>query len=270
MTMDYAGRPAGARAIQEFAKKRGIAVLEDAALGVGLLDDGAWPGTRADVAVYSFYATKNATTGEGGMLVTNDDGFAKRVRILSLHGMDADAWKRYTHGGSWRYDVVETGYKYNMPDSAAALGIVQLRRLDELQRSRHAIAQQYDEGLRGIDGIVPAARGKMMPSDRHSFCMYVVAVDERKAGISRDRLIDELKAANIGASVHYIPSHLFSAYRDEPHGPLPVTEAAWLTLLSLPLFPTMTDVDVRDVIDALKAAVDTAHASQAARPPLRA
>lgn len=261
MTMDYCGRPAGATAISTFAKARGLAVVEDAALGLGMLDEGVWPGRHADAAVYSFYATKNVTTGEGGMVVTDDDAIMERVRVLALHGMDRDAWKRYTQGGSWRYDVVETGYKYNMPDTAAAIGIVQLRRLEEHQAARDRIAAAFDAGLRDMPGIDPAGRGKMRDGDRHSFCMYVVTVDEDAAGIGRDELIEALKAANIGTSVHYIPSHLFTAYRDERNAALTVTDAVWPRLLSLPLYPGMSERDVADVLDAIAAVVAPSRAT---------
>jgi dTDP-4-amino-4,6-dideoxygalactose transaminase len=256
MTMHYAGRPASAEPIVAFARGRGIAVLEDAALAIGMLDDGEWSGTRADAAVYSFYATKNVTTAEGGMLVTNDDALMDKVRVLGLHGMDRDAWKRYERGGSWRYDIVAHGYKDNLPDMAAALGISQLKRLDAMQRRRDEIAAAYVEAFANMPGIEPAGLGKMKATDRHSWCVFPIFVDETAAGISRDAAIEALREANIGTSVHYIPSHLFSAFRDVPHGPLPVTERLWQRMISLPLYTLMTDSDVSDVVDALQRIVD--------------
>jgi dTDP-4-amino-4,6-dideoxygalactose transaminase len=260
MTMHYAGRPASAAPIAALCRQRGIAMIEDAALSVGMLDDGQWPGRHSDAAVYSFYATKNVTTAEGGMLVTNDDAFAERVRVLALHGMDKDAWKRYERGGSWRYDIVATGYKYNMPDTAAVLGIRQLRKLDANQRRREAIAARYLESLETIPGVTGAALGLMGPRDKHSWCMFPISVDESASGISRDDAVDALKVRNIGTSVHYIPTHLFSSYRDESNVNLPVTEREWLKLVSLPLFPGMADEDVDDVIDALRDCVPAAGA----------
>jgi dTDP-4-amino-4,6-dideoxygalactose transaminase len=254
MTMHYAGRPANAAPIVAWARERGIKVFEDAALSIGMLDDGEWSGTRTDAAAYSFYATKNVTSAEGGMFLTNDDALMERVRMLSLHGMDRDAWKRYTSAGSWRYDILEHGYKDNMPDLTAALGISQLKKLDSMQRRRGEIAALYTHALASIPGVKIGGVGKMGSNDRHSWCMFPILIDERVAGISRDRLIDELKAMNIGTSVHYIPSHTFTAHRaNKAH--VPVTEAVWQQLISLPLYPAMTDADVADVVEALRACV---------------
>ncbi len=254
MTMHYAGRPASAAPIVAWAKSRDIKVFEDAALAIGMRDDGDWPGTRTDAAAYSFYATKNVTSAEGGMFVTNDDALMERVRSLSLHGMDRDAWKRYTSAGSWRYDIVEHGYKDNLSDLAAALGISQLKKLDKAQARRNAIADAYLKALATIPGVTAGGMGKMGPDDRHSWCMFPIRIDERAAGISRDRLIDALKALNIATSVHYIPTHHFTAFR-EGAATLPVTDAVWEQLISLPLYPGMTDADVADVIEALRASV---------------
>lgn len=254
VVMPYAGRPMNVRAVVEFARTRGIAVIEDAAHAAGMLDCGEWAGTHSDLAAYSFYATKNLTTAEGGVLLTNNDAVADRVRVLSLHGMDKDAWKRYTARGSWRYDVREPGFKYNMPDIAAAMGIVQLQRLDAMQRRREEIAQRYLRALAAIPGIEAQALPEN-PQDRHAWCMFVVRVDEEQAGISRDDLIEELKARNIGTSVHYIPSHLFSGYTRFASHRLHNTDLVWRQIISLPLYPTMSDADVDDVIEALNTSV---------------
>lgn len=248
--MPYAGRPLDVAAIVAFAHERGIRVLEDAAHAAGMLDRGEWAGARSDAAAYSFYATKNLTTCEGGMLLTNDDELADRARVLGLHGMDRDAWKRYTSAGSWRYDVREPGYKYNLPDPLAAIGSAQLRRLGEMQRRRDELAGMYATELGSIPGIAapPPTRN---PNDRMSWCMYVVTVDEAAAGIGRDELIDALRDAGIGTSVHYIPTHLMSAYRFL-EAECPTTERIWKQLLSLPLYPTMLDGDVKRVAAAIE------------------
>jgi dTDP-4-amino-4,6-dideoxygalactose transaminase len=226
-------------------------VLEDAAHAAGMLDRGQWAGTRSDAAAYSFYATKNLTTAEGGMLVTGDDRIAERARILGLHGMSKDAWKRYTAGGSWRYDVVTPGFKYNLADPLAAIGIGQLHRLPQMQERRSALARRFIEGLDGLHGISvqapPADR-----DDRHSWCMFVIQVDKKRALCGRDELIEALRRENIGTSVHYIPTHLMSAYRGLARSPLPSTEAVCERLISLPLFPAMSDEDANDVIDAVQ------------------
>jgi dTDP-4-amino-4,6-dideoxygalactose transaminase len=254
VTMPYAGRPLGNQAVHAYARARGIAVIEDAALGVGTIDGGHWAGSAgSDAAVFSFYATKNVTSAEGGMLLTNDDRIADSVRLLALHGMDRDAWKRYTAGGTWRYDVSALGFKYNMPDLAAALGLGQLDRFDEMQRRREEIAAAYLTAIEGIPGVEAAAMGRIGIGDRHSWCFFPVSISTN-GFITRDTAAVAMREANIGTSVHYIPSHHFSIYREYAR-PLPVTDRIWTTLLSLPLFPGMSDTDVNDVIDALSVAV---------------
>lgn len=255
IAMPYAGRPYDAAALAAFCKSHGIAFIEDAAHAAGMLDAGMWSGTHSDLAAYSFYATKNLTTAEGGMLLTRDDGIMERARVLSLHGMDKDAWKRYTQRGSWRYEVRRPGFKYNMPDVAAAMGLVQLQRLPQMQSARSEIAARYREAFADVPGIscqaAPARSG-----DVHSWCMFVIRVDERVTGISRDALIEALKERNVGTSVHYIPTHHFEAYRRFAAN-LPNTERLAAQILSLPLYPTMTSSDVDDVIGAVRACVDT-------------
>lgn len=259
ITMPYGGRPIDAERLANFAKQRGITVIEDAAHAAGMLDRGTWAGTFSALAAYSFYATKNVTTAEGGMLVTNDDAVMERVRVLSLHGMDRDAWKRYTTRGSWRYDVREPGFKYNMPDLAAAIGIVQMRRLEAMQRRRDEIARQYLQAFEDVSGIFCQAAPRNA-GDRHSWCMFVVRIDPDVVGIERDELIEHLKARNVGTSVHYIPTHHFSAYRDLAPAGLPVTDRVWRNIISLPLYSGMTNADVDDVIFAVKSAI-RAHAA---------
>jgi dTDP-4-amino-4,6-dideoxygalactose transaminase len=173
--------------------------------------------------------------------------------------MNRDAWRRYEQGGAWGYDVTEVGYKYNMPDVAAALGITQLRKLKRLQDKRAALADRYIAALEGVPGIKVVTSRATSP-DRNSWCLFVISNDDQKTGISRDRLIEELYKANIGTSVHFIPTHLFSAYKREAIRPLPTTEQAWKRLISLPLYPAMSDQDVDDVVEALGRSLERAHA----------
>ena len=249
MPMHYAGYPAAVDEIVEFAQPRGIKVFEDAAHSVGMLSRGRWAGAASDASAFSFYPTKNITSGEGGLLLTHDAEVAARVRRLSLHGMSRDAWKRYTAGGSWRYDVVELGYKYNLPDIGAAIALGQFQRLGELQAERERLARRYLEQIANLPGITPITQFVEEP-DRHAWCMFVIRVDSAKAGIARDALIERFRQANIGTSVHYIPTHQFTAYRDLP-AKLPVTDRVWEQILSLPLYPGMTLDDVDDVVDVL-------------------
>jgi len=248
--MQFGGRPVEIAKIITFARAHGIAVLEDAAHAVGTLDNGLWPGRESDAAAFSFYATKNVTSAEGGMLITNRDDIAERVRVLSLHGMNRDAWKRYQQGGSWRYDVVTTGYKDNMPDLLAALGISQLRKLERFQARRDELAQRYLEGLEEIQSLRPAS-GFLAHPNRHSWCVFAVLIDESEAGVSRELLIERLRERNIGTSVHFIPTHLFSAYAEQQKT-LPHTEQVWKQLISLPLYPAMSVSDVDDVLAAIR------------------
>lgn len=261
IVMPYGGRPLGIDEIVRFAREREITIIEDAAHAAGMLDRGEWSGTRSDLAAYSFYATKNLTTAEGGMLVTNDDRIMERARILSLHGMDRDAWKRYTQGGTWHYDIVEPGFKYNMPDISAAMGLVQLRRLAEMQAERGAIARRYLDAFSDIPSII-CQKPPSGESDRHSWCMFAVRVTAR-AGVDRNALIEQLKKLNIGTSVHYIPTHHFRAYRKFAPEGLPVTDEIAQQILSFPLFPGMTEGEVEDTIDAVRDCIKQPGASLA-------
>ncbi len=254
ISMPYGGRPLGIKAIAEFARERGIALIEDAAHAAGMLDEGEWAGTRSHAAAYSFYATKNLTSAEGGMLVTNDASLAERARILGLHGMSKDAWKRYTAAGSWRYDVLAPGFKYNLADPLAALGRTQLGRLDEMQLRRHELAARFHAGIASMPGVSMQALPERS-GDVHSWCMFAIMVDEAKTGVSRERAIELMTEQNVGTAVHYVPTHLFTAYRSLQRSPLPETERVWQQLVSLPLFPAMTDEDADDVLNALETAV---------------
>jgi dTDP-4-amino-4,6-dideoxygalactose transaminase len=248
--MHYGGQPGRIREISEFARPLGISVLEDAAHAVGTLDGGRWPGAYSDAAAYSFYATKNITSAEGGMLLTNRPDIADKARVLSLHGMDRDAWKRYMKGGTWVYDVIEVGYKFNLPDMTATLGLSQLGKLESLQAKRDNLARLYIQNLASIPGIKPV--GSIPPDpDRHSWCVFAITVDEEITGISRDRLIDELRLRNIGTSVHFIPTHRFSAYKGAKRSDMVATDRICKQILSLPLYPGMTSADVEDVLEAL-------------------
>lgn len=262
--MHYGGQPAHIEEIAMSLKGSGISVLEDAAHALGTLDSGQWPGAFSDAAAYSFYATKNITTAEGGALLTNRDDLADKVRILSLHGMDRDAWKRYLKGGTWKYDVVEFGYKCNLPDLAASLGISQLNKVATLQAQRDHLAELYLQNLEHIPGVKAFGKVPALP-DRHSWCVFAVAIDEEETHINRDQLVEELRMRNIGTSVHFIPTHQFSAYRNAKTGDMTVTERVARKMLSLPLYPGMHDDDVRDVVSALS---DSIAAPRSPAPPL--
>jgi dTDP-4-amino-4,6-dideoxygalactose transaminase len=254
----FAGQACDLAAIYALAARHGLAVVEDAAHAVGSVyrgrpigaDDLADPALRR-VTVFSFYATKNMTTGEGGMVVTADADLADRVRVLSLHGMSRDAWKRYTSAGSWFYEVVDAGYKNNMTDIQAALGIHQLRRLDGFIAARQAYAARYDAAFAALPGLSTLARH----ADRnHVYHLYSLQVDPEVVGIERGALIEALRARNIGTSVHFIPVHLHPFYAETfgyRRGDMPAAETIYERSISLPLYPLMGDGDVDDVVAAV-------------------
>jgi len=253
----YGGQACSLRDILELAARHGIPVVEDAAHAAGAEYEGRRIGTHGRAVCFSFYAIKNMTTGEGGMITTNDDDLAGRLRLLSLHGMSRDAWKRYTEAGSWYYEVLEPGYKYNMTDIQAALGIHQLRRLDGFIRRRQEIAALYDEAFSDLPEILLPPR---LPGRNHTFHLYAIRLEAGRLQLNRAQLIEELHARNIGASVHFIPLHRHPYYRQR-YGyraeQFPVAEQIYRGLLSLPLYPKMTGPDANDVVSAVREIVET-------------
>lgn len=260
----YAGQPCDLEQIYALAERRGLAVVEDAAHAVGSDYHGCKTGSDAlqppgaglrRVTVFSFYATKNMTTGEGGMITTTNQELAESMRQLSLHGMNRDAWKRYTSTGSWYYDVVAAGYKDNMTDIQAALGIHQLRKLDGFIQTRQAYARIYDEAFADWPEIVTP---QVHPDRSHIYHLYVIRLDLDRLRIDRAEFIEQLRKRNIGASVHFIPVHLHPFYQEclgyRP-GELPQAERLYEGIISLPLYPRMSPDDVQDVMLAVKAIV---------------
>ncbi len=248
----YAGQACSLREILEIAGRLGIPVVEDAAHAVGAEYEGARIGSHGRAVCFSFYATKNMTTGEGGMITTNDDALAQRLRSLSLHGMSCDAWKRYTEAGSWFYEVHEPGYKYNMTDIQAALGIHQLRRLDGFIRRRQRIAAMYNSAFCGLPEMLLPVQ---LPGRNHTFHLYPIRLNTNLLRLNRMEFIHALRDRHIGASVHFIPLYHHPLYC-ERYGyrpeQFPVCEQIYQGLLSLPLYPKMTDQDAADVIEAVK------------------
>ncbi len=248
----YAGQPCDLDEILGLAARHGLAVVEDAAHAVGAQFGGRKLGSHSHAAAFSFYAIKNMTTGEGGMITTNDDALADRMRVLSLHGMSRDAWKRYTNAGSWYYEVVALGFKVNMTDLQAALGIHQLRRLDGFIARRQQIADVYDRAFADLREIVPPPR---LRNRNHVFHLYPIRLRLERLRLDRNQFIQALSDNNIGTSVHFIPLHRHPLYVDRfgcrPEQ-FPVAEETYNGLLSLPLYPRMTDGDVQDVIATVR------------------
>jgi len=246
----FAGHPVDMDAIFDLARRRPLLVIEDAAHALPAKYRGRWIGSGENPASFSFYATKNLTTGEGGML-TGDPGFLEKARVVSLHGMSRDAWKRYDQAGGWFYEVVLPGFKYNMTDIQASLGIHQLKKLEAYQKRRREIVSLYQEAFRGEEALeIPVERGDV----EHAWYLYVLRLVPGALTIHRDRFIEELKARNIGTSVHFIPLHIHPFYR-EKYGfgkrDFPVAWDNFERILSLPLNLRMTDGDAGDVVEAV-------------------
>ena len=252
MPVHMAGVPADMPALMDIADRAGIAVIEDAAHATESTIDGRKVGTIGQLTAFSFYVTKNLVTGEGGMVTTDDDALADDLRVRSLHGMSRDAWKRYSSSGFQHYDVVVPGWKYNMTDMQAALGLHQLRRLGEGLERRTQVWERYLAGLAGLPGIALPE-----PYDRgvHARHLFTIRVDPADTGIDRDSMIGLLKERNIGSGVHFRPVHVHSWYAEHlPYrrGDFPAAEAIGDQTLSLPLSSRLTDEDVDDVIWAVR------------------
>ena len=251
----FAGHPCEMDAIHTLAKEHGIVVIEDAAHALPASYKGRPIGSGTNPVAFSFYATKNLTTAEGGML-TGDPAFLDRARMVSLHGMNRDAWKRYAKGGSWKYEVVMPGFKYNMTDIQAAIGLVQLRRLESFAKRRNEIVAMYND----VFGTEEALQTPVsLPHVESAWHLYVLRLRPGMLAIDRDEFIEELAARNIGTSVHFIPVHMHPYYRDRygyQAGTFPVAYGNFQRMLSLPLHPGLSNQDVTDVIDAV---LDVAH-----------
>ena len=237
--------------ILTLARRKGIPVIEDAAHALGTTVGSRMIGGLSDLTCFSFYATKNLTTGEGGMVTTNDGELAARVRLLSLHGLSRDAWKRYTAAGTWKYDIVDLGYKYNMTDVAAGLGLAQLAKFRAMQARRKLLARRYSRLLAASDAFdLPVEK----PGWTHAWHLYIVRLRPGVLSIGRDQVIDELRDRQIGTSVHFIPLHLHSFYRRTLRykpGSFPHAEREYARAISLPLFPGLTLEDQDRVVDSL-------------------
>lgn len=255
----YGGHCCDMSTIISIARQHNLTIIEDCAHSLPSTFDGQAAGTFGDFASFSFYATKTMTTAEGGMLVARDADLIDRARVFSLHGMSRDAWKRFSATGSWYYEVVTPGFKYNMTDLSAALGLVQFQRLEEMQQKRERIAEAYNQAFRAISALeIPTIR----PGIRHSWHLYPLRLNLNQLRIDRAQFIEELQAYNIGTSVHYIPIHLHPFYRDRySYRPdsFPVAHREYERLISLPIYSTMSSQDINDVIEAVVTVVERFH-----------
>jgi UDP-4-amino-4-deoxy-L-arabinose-oxoglutarate aminotransferase len=248
----FAGAPVDIEPIRELAETRKIPLVEDAAHALGTRYNGLNVG-HCGTSIFSFHPIKNITTGEGGMFCSDDEGLLERIRRLKFHGLGVDAYDRQTQGRSPQAEVLEPGYKYNMTDIAAALGLQQLSRVDTLNIKRTELATQYRRRLSEIEEVIPL-RDPPYPI-QHAWHLFIVRLDIDKAGLSRDEFMARLKQRNIGTGLHFRAAHLQKYYRETMgirRGTLPNTEWNSDRICSLPLFPDMTPDDVGDVVDAIK------------------
>jgi dTDP-4-amino-4,6-dideoxygalactose transaminase len=252
----FAGHPADLDPLREMAAAYQLTLVEDAAHAMPAWYKGKLIGSEANPAAFSFYAIKNLTTAEGGML-TADAAFIDRARVMSLHGMSRDAWKRYGKGGSWQYEITHAGFKYNMTDIQAALGLCQLKKIQRFHQRRREIVAMYRAAFGGCDALeLPTERSDV----ESAWHLYVLRLRTDALTIDRARFIEELGERNIGTSVHFIPNHVQPFYRNkygyEPAS-FPVAYSNYVRMLSLPLNPRLTDNDVADVAQAVLDVVRT-------------
>jgi len=251
IAVHYAGHPVDVDALHAYAQRHGVPVVEDAAHAVAARHRGRMIGSHGNLTAFSFYATKNMTTCEGGML-TGDAKLLERARVLHLHGMSKDAARRYEKGGSWRYEILAPGFKYNMTDLQSAMGRVQLRRLGAFQQRRLEIVRRYDREFADLDAIeTPRVR----PEVESAHHLYVIRLHLDRLAIDRDQFVVRLAERGVTASVHFIPIHVHPYYRQRygfrPED-FPVAYTNFLRMISLPLFSRMTDDEVAHVIAAVR------------------
>lgn len=252
MPVHYAGHPADLDPLFELAKKHDLHIIEDAAHATPASYKGVPVGSRDNLASFSFYATKNLTTIEGGAL-TGATNLLEEARIIGLHGMSRDAWKRFDKAGSWDYDVDRPGFKYNMTDVQAAIGMHQLERLEGFHQRRLEVARKYEDAFRGDDAFeTPVER----PDVSSAWHLYILRLKPERLGVNRNEFINLLREQNIGTSVHYRPLHMMSFYAKKygfrPED-FPVAQDAFDRMVSLPINPSLTEKDAQDVVDAVLA-----------------
>ena len=256
MPVHFAGRPCDMDALLDLAERYRLLVIEDAAHAIESVYKGRKIGALGDAGCFSFYVTKNITTGEGGMLTTDREEVASRVKIMALHGLSKDAWKRYSDAGFKHYQILTPGFKYNMMDLVAAIGVHQLPRLERYLARREAVWRRYDEAFADLPLVRPAPPE---PDTVHARHLYTVLVKPEEGGVSRDDLQQRLYDLNIGTGIHFVSLHLHEYYRHTfGHRPEDFPNALFISerTLSLPLSPKLTDEDVEDVIAATRRALE--------------
>lgn len=248
IAVHIAGEPCDLQALRQLAELHSIHLIEDAAHALPASYAGRRIGSISEITAFSFYATKTITTGEGGMLTTDDQAYATRASIMRLHGISGDAWKRYTSQGSWYYEIIDAGFKSNMPDLLAALGLAQLKKAEAFHQRRCEIANLYLRRLSSIEELKMPPTGNV--NTTHSWHLFILRLRTEMLARNRGDLIQQLKEAGIGSSVHFIPLHLHPYYRDRygySSGDFPHAEDAFLSCVSLPIYPDLSDAEVNKV-----------------------
>jgi dTDP-4-amino-4,6-dideoxygalactose transaminase len=245
----YAGYSANLKKLRALCRKYNLVLIEDAAHSFGSKFNGEFIGAKSEYCCFSFYPTKNITTVEGGALVTNDMKIYERASVLALHGIDHDAWKRYTKEGSWKYGLSQLGFKYNLPDINCALGIEQLKRIGSLHKKREILDGYYRKQLRNVPGV------KLYEGNSYSFPfkhLFVMRIRSKK--ITRDQFIQKMKEKNIICSVHFIPLSQFELYKPmiSPKESFPVTDEVFSECVSLPFGPSLTLEQIKRVVEEIK------------------
>jgi perosamine synthetase len=251
-TVDFAGLPLDTRACRDLASHQGVPWLSDAAHALGAEDHGRRVGSQADMTMFSLHPVKHITTGEGGVVTTDREDLATRLRLLRNHGMDRDVAKRLGPSKAYYYEIVDLGYNYRITDIQCALGLSQLAKLDRFLAAREHIAARYTRQLQGVTGVRTPS---VPPNRRHAWHLYVIRLDLARLKVGRDRIFEALRAENIGVHVHYTPVHLMPLYRERlgtRPGQLPKVERFYEEILTLPIHPGMSDADVDDVVEAVR------------------
>jgi dTDP-4-amino-4,6-dideoxygalactose transaminase len=254
----FAGQPCDLDALRALCERHGLILIEDAAHAVGTEYRGQRIGSQRNPAVFSFHAIKNLTTGEGGLITVSDDKLRDRLVSLRFHGVDQDAWKRYAREASRNYDLFEPGWKYNLTDLQAAVGLAQLRRIEEMNARRTKLAELYDQLFDSIPEIIRPA--KVPFPSRHSWHLYTILIDPEKTGFTREEFREEMRTRNIGTGLHFLAVHELSFYRERYH---PVSELlknseyVAARIVSLPLFPDMQEEDVVNVVEEVRDALSS-------------
>ncbi|MFA5089304.1 MAG: DegT/DnrJ/EryC1/StrS family aminotransferase, partial [Candidatus Omnitrophota bacterium] len=251
IAVDYAGQPCDYNSLKKTAKRHGFVLVADACHSLGGESRGRKVGTLADLNVFSFHPVKHITTGEGGMIATDNARYAARARIFRNHGIDSDHHRR-EKTGSWFYEMTDLGYNYRITDFQCALGISQLKKMTSILKRRRSIAAFYDQAFAGLKSVRPLVLQKDV---NHAYHLYVLRLDPAAAGMDRDEFFIKMRAQGIGVNVHYIPVHLHPFYRKKfktKPGMCPRAEEAYKEIISIPLFPTMKRADVTRVVKAVK------------------